>query len=109
MFRVLCLELGDQQVSVTVGNGVTSQNKFPASAVASVRLVGRFCGEFWWVLYHKIAPIFAFLCVFSRFICAQPVGIYLSPRIDHPQQFSPCPIFNEHSSTEAVSGKIFTI
>ncbi len=37
IFRVLCKDLGEQELIVTVQNGITSKNKFPAKATSSVR------------------------------------------------------------------------
>ena len=37
MFRVLCLGLGDQELSVSVGNKASSKNKFPATSTANSR------------------------------------------------------------------------
>lgn len=39
VFRVLCLELGEQGLSVAVGNEPTNKNQFPAREEASTRLV----------------------------------------------------------------------
>ena len=39
IFRVLCKDLGEQELIVTVENGVTSKNKFPATSTSSVRFV----------------------------------------------------------------------
>ncbi len=37
IFRVLCTDLGEQELTITVSNGITSKNKIPASATTSIR------------------------------------------------------------------------
>ncbi len=39
IFRVLCLALGEQELSVAVGNNVTLKNQFPATEMAVSRIL----------------------------------------------------------------------
>ena len=37
VYHVVCRELGEQTLTINIGNGVTLKNKFPASETTSVR------------------------------------------------------------------------
>ena len=37
VYHVVCRELGEQTLTISVGNGPTLKNKFPAKETASVR------------------------------------------------------------------------
>ncbi|CAH1786082.1 unnamed protein product [Owenia fusiformis] len=78
VFRVLCRDIGEQRLTVNVGNGATSKNKFPDTAKATVKLA-----------------------------CAVPVGLHLEPIVNYPTLDLPCPITKDsnlpvpvHSSKE---------
>ncbi|XP_074660511.1 nuclear pore membrane glycoprotein 210-like [Tubulanus polymorphus] len=63
VFHILCTNLAEQSLTVNVGNGETSKNRFPVTAQASI-----------------------------RFACAPPVGLHLAPLLIHPSDLPPCPI-----------------
>ena len=63
VFRVMCLELGEQAMKVTVGNKPSSKNRHPSVATATV-----------------------------RFLCTTPVRLQLVPVIRQPNLQMPCPI-----------------
>ncbi|XP_071795697.1 nuclear pore membrane glycoprotein 210-like isoform X2 [Asterias amurensis] len=63
VFNVVCLQLGEQTFTVTVGNSPTAKNKQPAVSRATI-----------------------------KFLCASPVRLQLIPVINQPQLEEPCPI-----------------
>ncbi|KAK7447124.1 hypothetical protein BaRGS_00040214 [Batillaria attramentaria] len=65
-FRVLCREFGEQQLTMTVGNGVTAKNQFPVTETATVTVV-----------------------------CARPVELHLQPILTPDPSLPPCPVTHE--------------
>nr|XP_054758778.1 nuclear pore membrane glycoprotein 210-like isoform X1 [Lytechinus pictus] len=63
IFQVLCRHLGEQTLTVNVGNDPTARNKFPARSTATV-----------------------------RYLCSQPVSLQLIPVVQQPDLEVPCPI-----------------
>ena len=39
VYRVVCRELGEQTLTISVGNGATLKNQFPSSETASAKYV----------------------------------------------------------------------
>ena len=91
---MLCKDLGEQELTVTVQNGVTSKNKFPATSTSSVRFVMQFgcISAFIILCLESVFPKNMVFYFIFRFACAQPVGLHLTPKIRHPEDLPPCPI-----------------
>ncbi|XP_050414022.1 nuclear pore membrane glycoprotein 210 isoform X1 [Patella vulgata] len=66
VFIVLCVELGEQELTLKVGNDKTARNQFPATQVTAI-----------------------------RFICARPVELYLQPILNFDHGLPPCPVTRE--------------
>ncbi|XP_022099452.1 nuclear pore membrane glycoprotein 210-like isoform X2 [Acanthaster planci] len=63
VFTVVCLQLGEQTFTVTVGNSPTAKNRQPAVSRATI-----------------------------QFLCASPIRLQLIPVINQPHLEEPCPI-----------------
>ncbi|XP_077992157.1 nuclear pore membrane glycoprotein 210-like [Glandiceps talaboti] len=63
LFDAVCLDFGEQELKVTVGNQPSSKNPFPAVTEA-----------------------------FLRIACAKPTSLHLVPVIKYPNLDTPCPI-----------------
>ncbi|XP_048780768.2 nuclear pore membrane glycoprotein 210-like isoform X2 [Ostrea edulis] len=67
-FYVTCIDFGEQELTLRVGNNKTTTNQFPAVAEASIRLS-----------------------------CSEPVGLQLHPDLKYPENLPPCPITKEQA------------
>lgn len=65
-FTVTCREFGGQEIQLSVGNGKTEKNQFPASETSSI-----------------------------RFICSRPVELHLQPALNLDPNLPPCPVTHE--------------
>ncbi|ESO84308.1 hypothetical protein LOTGIDRAFT_236288 [Lottia gigantea] len=66
VFTVLCIELGEQELTLKVGNHKTAKNQFPITQTASI-----------------------------RYICTRPVELYLQPILNFDPRLPPCPVTRE--------------
>ncbi|RUS72155.1 hypothetical protein EGW08_020082, partial [Elysia chlorotica] len=67
-FIVSCQDFGEQEIQLSVGNGVTAKNKFPVTDVASI-----------------------------RFQCSRPVELHLLPVLSLNPNLPPCPVPHENN------------
>ncbi|XP_067655062.1 nuclear pore membrane glycoprotein 210-like isoform X1 [Haliotis asinina] len=65
-FSVLCLDFGEQVLTLNVGNKKTAKNHFPASEETHI-----------------------------RFLCAKPVELHLQPVLNLDPNLPPCPVTHE--------------